>query len=324
MPKPKRRALKHKNEIINTSPKMESHGVIWLFSIFELLFLTIMIVILMGPVKLMLTGNRSDATVVGLASRVSSSKNLNPVMLYTPIVEFYTQSGEKVTTQGSYYAAKSPFKIGDKTKVVYRSTHLKDTQIVSWTELPLIPAGLFFGFFLFTLMIWISFILIDGNHTYDDPLGLLPWMISHFQLNPVRFPILFILSLAIPSCILGTYILTKEGIDLRANGIKVIGHVDEQDDTFGAIEIYNKKGGIVYVTFEDETGFTVSIKTALHRPYSRLKPGEAVEIIYPVNKPQSAILNVWSEIFLLPVIFGLFTLMLLFVLWWILKNSSSL
>ena len=155
-------------------------------------------------------------------------------------------------------------------------------------------------------------------------MGLLPWMISHFQLNPVRFPILFILSLAIPSCIIGTYALAKEGIDLRAHGIKVIGHVDEQDDTFGALEIYNKKGGIVYVTFEDKTGATIRIKTALHSPYSSLKPGEAVEIIYPVNKPQSAVLNVWSEIFLLPVIFGLFVLMFLFILWWILKNWSSL
>jgi hypothetical protein len=214
--------------------------------------------------------------------------------------------------------------VGDSVTLVYNKSNPQDNQILSWTQLPLIPAGVVFGFALLILAIWISCILAEGDHTYDDPLGLLPWMISHFQLNPVRFPILFILSLAIPTCIIGTYALAKEGIDLRAHGIKVIGHVDEQDDTFGALEIYNKKGGIVYVTFEDKTGATISIKTALHGPYSRMKPGEAVEIIYPVNKPQSAVLNVWSEIFLLPVIFGFFVLMLFFILWWILKNWSSL
>ncbi|PWA05898.1 hypothetical protein [Flavobacterium psychrotolerans] len=118
--------------------------------------------------------------------------------------------------------------------------------------------------------------------------------------------------------------LLKEGLDLCAHGIKVIGHVDEEDDTFGALEVYNKKGNHVYVTFEDKTGATISIKRALTRPYTSLKPGEAVEVIYPLNKPHSAVVNVWDEIFLVPAFFGFFTLMMFIVLWWILKNWSSL
>ncbi len=303
---------------------MHTNAMAWVLSIFELLLLVGGFLILLSPVKLLITGHRTKGTVVSLVSVPASSRNSETDSLYTPQVEFYTLTGTKVTTKGSASVAYPSTHVGDSVTLVYNESNPQDNQILSWTQLPLIPAGLVFGFALLILAIWICCILAEGDHTFDDPLGLLPWMISHFQLNPVRFPILFILSLAIPTCIIGTYILTKEGIDLRAHGIKVIGHVDEQDDTFGPLEIYNKKGRIVYVTFEDKTGATISVKTSLHRPYSSLEPGEAVEIIYTVNKPQSAVLNVWSEIFLLPVIFGLFTLMFLFVLWWIVKNSSSL
>lgn len=305
---------------------MDTSAMAWFFSFFELLFIVLTFIILLSPIKLLITGHRTEGNVVGMTPVIALDRNrdseANPLL--TPQVEFYTLTGEKVTVEGKSAAIFQIIHVGDSVKLVYDKSNPKDTQILSWEELPIIPAGAFFGFALLTLMIWISFILVDGNHTYDDPLGLLPWMISHFHLNPVRFPLLFILSLALPGCIMATYVLTKEGIDLRAHGIKVIGHVDEQNDTFGALEIYNKKGGIVYVTFEDKTGATISIKTSLHRPYSRLKPGDTVEVIYPVNKPHSAVVNVWHEIFLVPAFFGFFTLMMFIVLWWILKNWSSL
>lgn len=303
---------------------MHTSAMAWVLSIFELVLIVGGFLILLSPVKLLITGHRTKGTVVSLVSVPASNRNSETDSLYTPQVEFYTLTGTKVTTKGSASVAYPSTHVGDSVTLVYNRSNPQDNQILSWTQLPLIPAGVVFGFALLILAIWISCILGEGDHTFDDPLGLLPWMISHFQLNPVRFPILFILSLVIPTCIIGTYTLTKDGIDLRAHGIKVIGHVDEQDDTFGALEIYNKKGGIVYVTFEDKTGATISIKTALHRPYSRLKPGDTVEVIYPVNKPDSAVVNVWHEIFLVPAFFGFFTLMMFIVLWWILKNWSSL
>lgn len=324
MTKLKRSAPENKSKILNLNSKMEDHWMVWVFSIFELIFLTITIVILMSPVKLLLTGNRTEATVVGLASEASSVKGADADLLYTPIVEYYTLGGEKVTTQGSSYTPTSPFKVGDKTTVVYSPTNLKGAQILSWTELPLIPAGVFFAFFLFTLLIWISWILIDGTGNFNDPLGLLPKLIAHFHINPVRFPILFILSLALPCCIISSYVLTKEGIDLQAHGIRAVGHVDEDDHTFAGLEYLNKsKGksdsGRVYVTFEDSKGETVTILRSLRRPLCRLAAGEAVEVIYPANRPNAAVVDTWDEIFLAPTVWGFFVVMFLIVLWGVFK-----
>ena len=301
---------------------------IWVFSILELLFLTIIIVILMSPVKLLLTGNRTEATVVGLASDTSSVRDNDANLLYTPIVEYYTLSGEKITAQGSNYTAASPFKVGDKTTVVYSPTNLKGAQIISWTELPLIPAGVFFAFFLFTLLIWISWILIDGTGNFNDPLGLLPKLIAHFHLNPVRFPILFILSLALPVCVISSYVLTKQGIDLHAHGIRAVGHVDEDNGSFSGLEVLNKRNGKsdsgrVYVTFEDSKGETVTILRSLRRPLCRLQAGEAVQVIYPANRPHAAVVDTWDEIFFAATVWGFFVVMFLIVLWSVFKMKVT-
>ena len=321
MAKSKRSAREDKAEIVNTSSKMEDHWMVWVFSIFELVLMVIIFIILMSPVKLLISGNLTKGTVTALASIPSSKTNIEADPLHTPIVEFYTSSGEKISIEGSSSMPTSPFKVGDAVSLVYSPANPKRTQILSWTELPLIPAGFVLLFFIFALFIWISLILIKGDHSFDDPLGLLPWMISHFHLNPVRFPLIFILSLALPGSIIGTYVLTKEGLNLRAHGIRVIGHVQGRDDTFGALEYFNIKGGAVFVTFQDKDGETIDIKTSLRRQYTLLKPGEAVEIIYPVNKPHSAKLNTWSEIFLPPAIFGFFVVLFLIVVFALIKGT---
>lgn len=295
---------------------------VWVFSIFELILLIIIIVILMSPVKLLLTGKRTEATVVGLASEASSVNDND--LLYTPIVEYFTLKGDKVTAKGSNYLPTSPFKVGDKTTVFYSPTNLKGAQIISWTELPLIPAGVVFAFFLFALLIWISWILIDGTGNFDDPLGLLPKLIANLHLNPVRFPILFILSLALPGCIISSYVLTKQGIDLHAHGIKAVGHVLEDDADFAAPEFLNKsngksESGRVYVTFEDSKGQTFTILRSLRRPLCRLQTGEAVQVIYPVNRPDAAVVDTWDEIFFPATFFGFFVVMMLIVLWQVFK-----
>lgn len=328
MKKIKRSDQEHKAETINTSSKMEDHWMIWVFSILELIFLTIMIAFLISPVNLLLTGNRTEATVVGLASAASSVKDTDANLLYTPIVEYYTLSGEKITAQGSNYMATSPFKVGDKTTVVYSPNNLKGAQIISWTELPLIPAGTFFAFFIFTLLIWISWILIDGTGNFNDPLGLLPRLIAHFQLNPVRFPILFILSLALPVCVISSYVLTKQGIDLHAHGIRVVGHVLEDDDNFAGFESLNKSNGKsdsgrVYVTFEDSKGETITILRSLRRPLCRLQAGEAVQVVYPANRPHAAVVDTWDEIFFAPTVWGFFVVMFLIVLWGVFKMKIT-
>lgn len=328
MAKIKRSAQEHKVEIINTSSKMEDHWMVWVFSILELIFLTIMVLILMSPVKLLLTGNRTEATVVGLASEASSVRDTNSDLLYTPIVEYYILSGEKITSKGSFYTATSPFKVGDKTSVVYSPTNLKGAQILSWTELPLIPAGTFFAFFIFTLLIWISWILIDGTGNFNDPLGLLPKLIAHFHLNPARFPIFFILSLALPCCVISSYVLTKQGLDLHAHGIKAVGHVLADDDNFAGLEYLNKKNGKsdsgrVYVTFEGSKGETVTILRSLRRPLCRLQAGEAVQVIYPANRSQAAVVDTWDEIFFAPTVWGFFVVMFLIVLWGVFKYNVT-
>ncbi|PWA05899.1 DUF3592 domain-containing protein [Flavobacterium psychrotolerans] len=128
---------------------MYTSAMAWVFSFFELLFIVLTFLILLSPVKLLITGHRTEGTVIGMTPVTALSNNryseeANPLL--TPQIEFYTLTGEKITVDGRSAVTLPSIHVGDSVKLVYDMSNPKDTQILSWEELPLIPAGVVFGF----------------------------------------------------------------------------------------------------------------------------------------------------------------------------------
>lgn len=164
-------------------------------------------------------------------------------------------------------------------------------------------------------MIWISSILISNDATLDDPFHVLTRLIALFRLNPVRFPLLFLLSVVIPSCGVAAYVLAKHALDLHSNGIRVVGHVLGYQGENSRLHDGSMASGVFpMIAFKDATGTEYTIRGSTARPLSRLKTGDVVEIIYLAHHPQEGILNTWYELYLVPLFFGLMTLAFLALL----------
>jgi len=139
----------------------------------------------------------------------------------------------------------------------------------------------------------------------DDPFHLLPAVISHFRLNPFRFPALFVLSIAIPVCGLGTYLTLKTAIGLHSEGIRASGHVVGSQTVSASLNDGSKGSGVFpMITFNDASGVQHTIRRSLAKPLSRLKPGDEVEIIYPASNPDKGVVNTWDEFWPPPLFFG--------------------
>ena len=191
-----------------------------------------------------------------------------------------------------------------------------------WRELG--PVAFLMGFIIIILMMWLSGILISGDHDLDDPLRILPAVISQFQLGPVRLPLFFILSLVIPACFVGAYVTTRQAIDLR-NGITVPGYVT------GSVRHTSRvnDGSLVSGTFptieyRDKTGSAHTIRRSLAKPFSRLAPGDEVEVVYRVRAPARGVMNVWDELYLPAIVFSFFEICFLALLAGVLSGRIQL
>jgi hypothetical protein len=294
-------------------------------SVIVLLLLFLSGYVLQNSVRLLITGKRAQGIVVGMDSAARSTTDTVKAPLLSPLVEFVTSDGKHIKVSGRSYSLTPSSRIGDEINVAYNRSNPKNAQLLLWGEFPLGPAGLLLGFAIVLIMMWMGGILISNDPKLDDPFHLLPNVIAHFHLNPVRFPVLFILFFAIPSCVVGTYWTYKITTDLRSNGIKAIGHVT------GIERVYAKSndgttgsGMFPMVDFEDASGKLHTIQRSLAKPLSRLKVGDKVEVIYLAKKPDQGRVNTWDEFWPAPIFFGFCSIAFLVLLVLVLSGYKSI
>ncbi|MCK9411458.1 MAG: DUF3592 domain-containing protein [Prolixibacteraceae bacterium] len=304
---------------------MTTSWVSWFLSAIVLLLLFLSGYVMKNSVRLLISGKRAQGIVVGMDSSSRLTSDTPKALLQTPLVEFVTPEGEHIKVHGRSYSLKPSSETGDEIKVAYDKSNPKDAQLLLWGEFPLGPAGFLLGFAVVIILMWMGGILISEDPTLDDPLHLLPNMIAHFHLNPVRFPVLFILFFAIPTCVVGTYWTYKTTADLRSNGIKAIGHVT------GIERVYAKSndgttgsGMFPMVDFEDASGTSHTIRRSLAKPLSRLKVGDKVEVIYLTKKPDQGRVNTWDEFWPAPIFFGFCSIAFLVLLFLVLSGYKSM
>jgi hypothetical protein len=186
-------------------------------------------------------------------------------------------------------------------------------QSLAWHDIA--GVAILAGFLAFVLLLWLSVILVSGDSRFDDPFHVLPKVASRLRLNPVRFPLFFLLSLAIPGCGLSAYVLTREAIALRSSGVTAVGRVI--GSARGGTRLNSggpANGYFPTIQYRDASGAQHTIQRALTWPLSRLATGDLVEVIYPARRPDHGIVNTWDELYLVPVFFGVMTVAFLVVL----------
>ena len=279
---------------------------------------------LQNSVHLLITGNIAQGVVVGMdtSSRFSDSSKDTP--LKSPIVEFSISTGERIRVSGRSYSGSPSVRVGDLVTVAYSHSDPRIAQLLLWNDFPVVPVCFVLGFVVFILLIWISGILISGDSKMDDPFHLLPAVISHFRLNPIRFPALFILSIVIPLCGLGTYLTSMTAIDLRSNGIKTTGYVVRSKRVISSLSDGTKGSGVFpMINFNDTSGVQHTIRRSLAKPFSRLKPGDKVDVIYLARDPDKGVVNTWDEFWPPPLFFGFMMIGFLVIFFLVLNHSIS-
>lgn len=297
----------------------------WFLSVLVLVLLFLTGYIMQNSVRLFVTGERAQGIVVGMDSSSRTTSEDVKEQLLTPIVEFVSSDGEQIKVSGRSYSLKPSSQIGDVINVAYNPSNPKNAQLLLLEQFPLIPAGLLLGFAVFIILIWMGGILTSDDPKLDDPFHLLPKVIAHFHLNPVRFPMIFMLSIVIPACVLGTYVTSQRGIDMRKNGIKTIGYVTGFERVYSKSNDGKTTSGVApMITFKDESGKSYNIHGSTTKPLPRLKTGDQVEVIYLANNPNKGVINTWSEFWILPLFFGFVMVALLFLLFLVLSGYKSI
>lgn len=262
---------------------------------------------LANPVRLLITGDMTEGVVVGMNSDIPSRPGSGEDGLQSPLVEFVTPSGERVRVSGRAYSALPSAAVGDAVTVAYSPSQPRDAQLLLLTEFG--PAGFMLGFTGFVLLVWISCILISKDSALDDPLHLLPAVISRFRLSPFRFPMLFLLSTVLLTGVPATYGITKHALDLRSNGITAVGHViGFKWESSRLNDGSTASGEFPMIAYRDRSGTKYTIRSSTFKWLSGLKTGDVVEVIYPAHHPGKGILNTWVELWLAPLLLGLMML----------------
>ena len=305
--------------------KMATGFVSWFLSVIVLVLLFLSGYIMKNSVRLLITGKRAQGIVVGIDSSSHSATDTTKALLLTPLVEFVTSEGEHIRVSGRSYSLKPSSKTGDEIKVAYDKSNPKNAQLLLWGEFPLVPAGFLLGFAVAIILMWMGGILISDDPKLDDPFHLLPNVIAHLHLNPVRYIVLFVLFFAIPACVVGTYWTSQRAIDMLTNGIKTVGYVT------GTERVYSKSndgtvgsGVFPMITFKDASGTEYNIHGSTAKPLSRLKTGDKVEVIYLANNPNRGVVNTWYEFWIPPTFFGFMVGAMLVLLVLVLSGDKSI
>ena len=292
---------------------MTTHWIGWLLSAIVLLLLFLVGWILSNPVRLLIGGERTEGVVIGMATSPGSDGQDS---LQAPIVEFVTSTEERVRVGSRTYIPSPSVRVGDAVTVLYDPSDPADAEILVWSEFS--AAGFLLGFTAFIILLWIIGILVTGDSKLADPFHLLPTLISHFRLDPVRFPVIFILSLAIPVCAIGTYVHFKDAIELRSKGIKGVGRViGSQLESSRLDDGSTASGEHLIIEYGDSSGAAYTARRSL----ARLKVGDVVEVIYPARHPERGVVNTWDEVYPPAIFFGFMTLAFLVVFGLVLSGS---
>ncbi|MBU3926344.1 MAG: DUF3592 domain-containing protein [Bacteroidetes bacterium] len=305
--------------------KMATGFVSWFLSTIVLVLLFLIGYIMQDSVRLLVTGKRAQGIVVGMDSSSRTTSEDVKEQLLTPLVEFVTSEGEHIRVSGRSYSLKPSAQIGDVINVAYNPSNPKNALFLLWSEFPLGPAGFVLGFAIVLILMWMGGILNSDDPKLDDPFHLLPKVIAHFHLNPIRFPVLIILFFAIPACVLGTYVTSQRGIDMHKNGIKTIGYVTGFERVYSKSNDGKTTSGVFpMITYKDESGKSYNIHGSTTKPLSRLKTGDQVEVIYLENSPNKGVVNAWSEFWIPPLFFGFVSVALLCLLFLVLSGHKSI
>ncbi len=288
----------------------------WILTIVVLLLLFVVGWILSNPVRLLIGGERIEGVVVGMAASPGEDS------LQAPIVEFVTSTGERVKVTGRVHSAWTPARVGDAVTVAYSPSQPRDAQLLLMSEFS--AAGFLLGFTAFIILLWMTGILVTGDSRLADPFHLLPTVIAHFRMDPVRFPVLFLLSLVIPVCGIGTYVHAKDALELRSKSVKAVGHVvgsrvESSDLNDGS----TASGEHLIIEYKDTSGTAYTIRRSLVAWLSRLKAGDKVEVIYPPRHPERGVVNTWDEIYPPAIFFGFMTLAFLVVFGLVLSGTIA-
>lgn len=296
---------------------MLANWVGWLLSALVLLLLFVVGWILSNPVRLLIGGERTEGVVVDMAVSPGSPGQDS---LQSSIVQFVASTGERVKVRSRSFAASPSARVGDAVTVAYDPSNPQDAELLMLSEFS--GVGFILGFTLFIILVWISGILISGDSRLADPLGLLPALISHARLDPVRFPVFFLLSVVVPVCGIGTYVHAKDALELRSKSIKTVGHVvgshmESSDLNDGS----TASGEHLIIEYKDTSGTAFATRRSLVAWWSSLKIGDEVEVIYPARHPERGVVNTWDEIYPPALFFGFATLAFLVLFGLVLSGS---
>ena len=166
-------------------------------------------------------------------------------------------------------------------------------------------AAALLGIVAFIIVFWMVAILMSGDPSLGDPFGILPRLVDHLHLDPVRDPQLFMLSLVIVGCAVGATSLRRSAARLRTSGLTAVGRVIEFQGSYSRLSDGQlARGWFPVIAYEDATGVTHTIRRAAAWPLTRLRIDDTVEIIYDAGRPEQGIVNTWDELYLAPLFFG--------------------
>ena len=146
----------------------------------------------------------------------------------------------------------------------------------------------------------------------------------------MRYGIYILILVVICACGSGVYISYKNLRDLPDNGIRVMGTVTGNDpESLPSIDGRIANGHYPIISYTDLAGVHHAIKRAFVSPISRLKQGDAVEVIYPKDKPEEGIVNSWDERCLtiymtMMLFFGFMFISFLFLEWRLLTGKETI
>ena len=286
----------------------------WMLSGFILLCLIGIAALVKDPIHLVLTGKRAEGKVVQFDTLSKSyygptGENIERAA----VIEFVTDNGRlmHIRSRVSVGSDFEPTPIGEKVQVAYNPLNPKDIQIMRWKESPLIGVLFIFGFIAFILMIWIVGISMSGDSTLDDPFHLLPKVIANFKTLPYLI-IGGIFVLIIFVCIAATFTLSNTTHVLVSTGLKAQGIVEDMDNETSSLASGGTGSGtFAYIKFKDVKNAEYTIKYSVAKPFSCLEIGDSVEVIYPAEYPDSAVVNNWMELYFPQYFFGIFSFLLL-------------
>lgn len=287
----------------------------WFFTIVVGIILLVWVQIVWSEVSLLISGARAKGVVVNVAEGDGT---------YTTTVEFTTAKGEKITYQGDNQNALPTAKVGQIVKVIYKESNPQYAQIQLWGEGKLmVILGILWFLFVFSY-IWLGLIKVSGDVSMGDPFHLLPKCTWLFPFVTIRIAAYAFLLFGLFGFGYTGYVFAAEGQELRTSGIKVTGVVTGFENNSSSTNGYSTSSfDYAIIKYYDTSGGFYTIRKSIIKPISSIKIGDKKELIYPLGKPEKAVVNtLWALWF--PTLFFSATVILFISLMVMIYNRPML